>query len=515
MILDGRTIASGTTVRADLCIVGAGAAGITIAREFIGHSGRVVLLESGGTTVREETQSLCRGDVTGHPYYPLHICRRRVLGGSTSFWGGWCRPLDNIDFEERAWVAYSGWPFTKEHLKREYARAHTICKLGNYGYDCGTRRFGGCELLVDPTQSGFEDILFHICAVRFGETYRAELKRARNLDLLLYANAFEIEMDRDHKAALSVQVATLAGNRFIVSARNFVLAAGGIENPRILLGSRGTRPSGVGNESDLVGRFFADHLHLRLRTVILRDRRLPSFYHLRKIGGVALRGGMALTADIRHRNKLLGFAITFHNADDPHDVVYPAYENLGYSSLQALAKPLMRAEPPDRFGYHFRTMFRHLDNAATLSFRKLIKPRWQAVVVGCRAEQTPNRSSRVLLDHERDALGMNKVRLDWRLTEQDLDSLRRTQQILDNELNFPDNGEHAINIIGAAHHIGTTRMHRDPKLGVVDENCRVHGIRNLFIAGSSVFPTAGWAPPTLTIVALALRLADLLKQSQR
>ncbi len=522
MIVDGRTIAPGTSIQADLCIVGAGPTGIAIACEFVNHPSRVVLLESGGTSIREEIQSLCRGNIIGHPYPPLHVCRRRILGGASSYWGGWSRPLDDIDFEERAWVPHSGWPFTRDHLKAEYVRAHTIWKLGEHG-DGEMPNLEGIGHLVNPVQSSFENIVFRVKGTRFGKAYRTELERARNLDLLLHANVFEIEMDRDHKAAQSVRVATLAGNRFTVSAHNFVLAAGGIENPRILLASCGSRSSGIGNNNDLVGRFFADHLHLQLPSISLNGRQVPSFYHLRKMGEAALRGGMALTENVRRRNKLLGFAITIHNPDDPHDVVYPDYKCSGYTSLLALTKPLMDGELPDGLGYHLRSILRHPVDAFTLSLRKLIKARWRQLAVGCRAEQTPNPNSRVLLDHERDAFGMNKIRLNWRLTEQDLDSLKRAQQLLYNEWKFTDKypratqwaGELAADVIGASHHMGTTRMHRDPKLGVVDETCRVHGIRNLYIAGSSVFPTAGWAPPTLTVIALALRLADSLKQSRR
>jgi choline dehydrogenase-like flavoprotein len=254
---------------------------------------------------------------------------------------------------------------------------------------------------------------------------------------------------------------------------------------------------------------------------VLNGRPAPQFYRFRRNGVAGLRGGMALTEEVRHRDRLLGFAVTIHNADDPHDVVYPSEKNLGYTSLKALAKPLLAGEMPDRFGFHLKRAMRHLDNAANVSYRKFVKPRWRAMVVGCRAEQAPNPESRVVLERERDALGMNKVRLDWRLTEQDLDSVRRARQILDREWIFAgaitdeNQTECPLNITAAAHHMGTTRMHRDRKAGVVDETCRVHGVNNLYVAGSSVFPTAGWAPPTLTIVALALRLADSLKRSDR
>src|SRR5215467_2597868 len=120
MIVDSRNITSGSNVQADLCVVGAGPAGITIAREFLNQSRRVVLLESGATTIGEATQALCRGNTTGQGYPQLHCCRRRVLGGSSSYWGGWARPLDDLDFRERAWVPYSGWPFRLDHLRPEY-----------------------------------------------------------------------------------------------------------------------------------------------------------------------------------------------------------------------------------------------------------------------------------------------------------------------------------------------------------------------------------------------------------
>jgi choline dehydrogenase-like flavoprotein len=522
MIVDSRTIAPGTVLRADLCIVGAGAAGIAIAREFVNHASRVVVLESGGRWVGPETQCLCTGNIIGHQYPPLHICRRRVLGGSTSHWGGWARPLDDIDFEERGWVAYSGWPFTKERLKAEYARALTIWKLGECGYDREQQKVGNSEPFLTPTPNGFEDISFQINGTRFGKAYREELQNAQNLTLFLHASALEVDMDRANRTALSIRVASLEGNRFVVSSRNFVIAAGGIENARLLLVSRGSRTSGIGNDNDLVGRFFADHLHAHLPSVPLNGRQVPKFYHLRNTGKGALRGGISLTEDMRRRDKLLGFAVTIHNPDNPHDVVYPDYSNSGYDSLQALAKPFVEGELPHLIGSHVRTVLRHPVNAGALLFRKLVRPRWRAFMIGCRAEQAPNPNSRVMLDHERDAFGMNKVRLDWRLTEQDLHSIRRAQQLLDDSWNFANKdprlkqtaGEHFIDVSGASHHMGTTRMHRDPKLGVVDEMCRVHGVRNLYIAGSSVFPTSGWAPPTLTIIALALRLADSLKQSQ-
>jgi choline dehydrogenase-like flavoprotein len=127
----------------------------------------------------------------------------------------------------------------------------------------------------------------------------------------------------------------------------------------------------------------------------------------------------------------------------------------------------------------------------------------------------------VTLSEQTDALGMPRVRLEWRLRPADMRSMVRAQEIVDEELRRAGLGRLQIELDDATpppglkggwHHMGTTRMHLDPRQGVVDEHCRVHGVANLYVAGSSVFPTAGYANPTLTLCALAIRLADRVKK---
>jgi choline dehydrogenase-like flavoprotein len=221
---------------------------------------------------------------------------------------------------------------------------------------------------------------------------------------------------------------------------------------------------------------------------------------------------------VRRRERLLGCALTLHNADDPHDVWAPATQPDGYQSFRVLLKSAWRRERPARLWHHIRTAAAGIDDVARLSYRRVVKPAARTLIVGCRAEQAPNPESRVTLDERRDRLGMPRVRLHWQLAHQDMESFTRAQKIWAGELDrnqvdvvpFCVSGDDrwADRVAAGAHHTGTTRMHRDPQKGVVDEHCRVHGTSNLYAAGSSVFPTAGWAPPTLTIVALALRLAD-------
>jgi choline dehydrogenase-like flavoprotein len=517
MILDARALDPQVDVEADICIVGAGAAGITLAVELIDRPLRVVVLEGGGTQADERSQRLYQGATTGQPYYALDECRDRYLGGSTNTWGGWCRPLDAIDFAAREWLPHSGWPFTRDTLMPYYERAHAACKLGPCDYDAG--RWNQGPSLVPTHARDVADTMFHVSPTRFGLEYRPVLERAANVRLLLHANALEIVMDPSRRAAVRLVAGTAVGRRFAVRAGAFVLAAGGIENARLLLASRTGQPAGIGNERDLVGRFFTEHLHVPVAQLAPRPG-THGFYAVHRAGAATIRGAVSVTDGARQRGHLLGWALTFHNADDPHDVLSPTRLEPAYASLSVLVRALRRRERPRRLLHHLGTTIAGADSAAALAYKKLRPPRPGQFIVGCRAEQSPNPDSRVTLDADVDAFGMPRARLHWQLTARDRESFDRAQLLWRGELAAPGAMFTPIGVADepwtsrmapGAHHMGTTRMHPDPSRGVVNEDCRVHGTSNVFVSGSSVFPTAGWAPPTLTIVALALRLADHLK----
>ena len=507
MLLDGRNIPSGTQFQADLCIVGAGPAGITVALEFRHQVATVVVLEAGGIDGSDHNQALYRGKVAGYPYPPLDVCRARGLGGTTSIWGGWCHALDSIDFLERDWVPWSGWPFRKEELEAEYQHAREICRVS----EASDSSFSG---LSGQASERFEVTSVEIAPTRFGQAYKKELANAANISVILHANALEVCLNSYNTEADSITVVSGARSKYSVSARCFILATGGIENARILLSSRASRSIGIGNENDLVGRFFSDHLHFYGDICHLPLPMAVQVFRPRRNGQSKSRGCLTLSETARRQDGLLGFAVTGHNPRDPHDVIVPSTQHGGYASLSKIWRALATGRTPENLSFHMRNLALHFGEACMLARCKAWAPSWRSVVFGCRAEQAPNPSSRVLLDDEKDQYGTYRAKLDWRLTEQDLESLQLAYGFLTSEPTrrgiSPRHRLDKINlevVMGASHHIGTTRMHRDPRLGVVDSNCRVHSVRNLFIAGSSVFPTAGWAPPTLTIVALASRLA--------
>ncbi len=487
MLLDARTVPRNRPVETDVCVIGAGAAGLTLARELAGAPFRVALLESGGFDPDPATQALYRGLVHGRGYFTLDGCRSRQFGGSTNCWQGLCRPLDPIDFEARSWVPHSGWPFRAETLAPFYARAQEVLRLEDFAYDAARWAAPGHPPLPFASDA-IESRVFQVAPTRMGELYRDEITRAENVDTWLFANVVEIEADAEARTVPSVRVATLDGNAFPVKARVFVLATGGIENARLLLASNRVQKAGLGNGSDLVGRYFMEHPHLVAGAFLRSGSEVSlSFYRARNVGRVKLAGYLTGSDALQREERLLGFS-SFLAQEAP----LPGFE-------QALGRVVHEGDVAGG------------------------EPAPRAVFFMNEIEQAPNPSSRVRLGEERDALGMPRVRLEWRLSGIDKQSIRRAHVILARELGRAGLGRLQLMLSedeydwppelgGGRHHMGTTRMHADPEQGVVDAQGRVHGIANLYVAGSSVFPTGGAANPTLTLVALALRLADHLKE---
>jgi choline dehydrogenase-like flavoprotein len=490
LIEDARRLAPGTQVAADVCIVGAGAAGITIARALEGSGLAVCLVESGGLEADAATQDLYRGSVVGQAYHGLETTRARFFGGSTNCWYGYCRPLDPIDFSARDEVPHSGWPFERAALDAYYGRAQRALALGPYDYS--PQRWEVAGVAPPPLDEMVRSRVFQFGKgpLRMGTAYRQQLEAAPHTRVLLHANARHIQLHASGQRVEGIQVQCLGGPGFRVSARAYVLAAGGIENPRLLLASRDVHGQGIGNQHDLVGRFFMEHLHLRSGLFLSHTPAGLEFYEMRQVGEDRARGILSPSEEWLRSERLLN-----------HDVqLWP--------------------DPQDSEGELPRAVA--AASAETDARREGARKQYRLVF---HCEQAPNPASRVRLSGERDALGMPRVALDWRLLEIDERSARRAHRLVAQAVGLarlgrvrvllPDGAAWRESIGGGNHHMGTTRMHVDPKQGVVDERGYVHGVGNLLVAGSSVFPTAGAANPTLTIVALAYRLADELRRALR
>jgi choline dehydrogenase-like flavoprotein len=531
MFIDARTIPKGTVIKTDVCIVGAGAAGITLAREFLGGPFKVCLLEAGGLEYDERTQSLYKGENVGIPYHPLEATRLRFFGGTTNHWGGACRPLDPIDFEARDWLPHSGWPFDQAHLVPYYKRAHSVFQLGHFAYDGKDWETEVRPRAVFNGGALTSHVIHQTAPTRFGQLYRDEIRQAPNISTYLHANVLELETDRTANSVTRVRVSSLERNEFFLFARVYIVATGGIENARILLLSKHTRRFALGNEHGLVGRFFMEHPNAWGNAGIIVPTGFPLPFYGERMPGKLTRGGVTKKAitwgfitpteqTLRSKKMLnCGFALLplAHNIDTA----------VGVNSMRTLKNSLESGELPDDFWKHVSKVVTDMDSIAFLAVRKMTghgQP--PPIDVTYWMEQSPNPDSRVSLSRERDYFGLPRVQFKWRLTEREMHDARRSLQLLATELGQSGLGRLGANsamwsdnwaslFAGSNHHIGTTRMHSDSKKGVVDPNCRIHGVSNVYIAGCSVFPTSGHANPTLTIVALALRLADHIKQSMR
>jgi choline dehydrogenase-like flavoprotein len=533
MYVDARQIASGSELETDLCIVGAGAAGITIARELERCGCRICLVESGGLKFDEETNALYKGENIGLPYFALDCCQLRLFGGNTNAWGGWCRPLDPIDFEARPWVPNSGWPISAGDLTAYYAKAGQLCQLSRDSYAIedwiDEIQKGGGELLrLDPAR--LETSLYQFSPpTRFGQAFREEIRRSSSIKCLLHATVVKIDTAWDMRRVTRISVKCLGGRSFGIRAKIYVLAAGGTENARLLLISREVAPNGIGNEHDLVGRFFMEHPHV-LRRILPLSRRPPVLLYGLKLRAKGISARASLTSAVERDEGLLRFGANIHS-------IYRGHETPGWMALRKLVLSLSRSRRNDpylRFAPYGRKrvdvhdLWRILRELPTAGIAALLQV-WQpdrfieGYALESKSEQAPNPDSRLTLRQECDALGVNRIQIAWRMSPLDRRTVVRGEEILGDELvrlgigalaplpeelvsAWPDN------LQGGWHQLGTTRMHDDSQRGVVDANCRVHGMSNLFIAGGSVFPTAGATAPTLTIVALALRLANHLMQ---
>jgi choline dehydrogenase-like flavoprotein len=524
MLKDALLVPNGTVIETDVCIVGGGAAGITLARELIGSDLNVVLLESGGEKLEQATQNLYDGTNIGRAYDIFPISRFRFLGGTTNRWGGaWCDLPSEVDFEEREGVAYSGWPFSLSELKPWYRRAHRHLRLGDNGYSLA-------DWGIDPAAvpQPFNGPRF-VCRVlqqapttRFGRRYRAELKKASNLTVYLHANAMRFEDGGNGGRVRQVEVGVLPDGRFSVRSRIFIISSGGIETARLLLLSKQENGCALGNQHDLVGRFFMLHLEYSCGMIELRDPHVDLAFQTGENGAIHRRRGavhrfvsyLSLSDDTRREQDLPAFRVRFRYPRSPElDALWRLFYRTGKPTeiLRDLTRTIRKA--PDLAVYIFRRIL--------FGRNRPPKPLFQ-IPLNCTAEQFPNPASRISLGDDVDALGLPKVIVDWQLTQEDHRGIVTAQRLLGDELKrsgfgrlkstISDSpGEWPVDLRGDQHHMGTTRMHRDPRKGVVDENCRVHGTENLFVASSAVFPTGGTFNPTLTILALAVRLADHVK----
>jgi choline dehydrogenase-like flavoprotein len=455
----------------DVCITGAGPAGITLARALASKGRRVALMEAGALEMSPQSQALYQGANIGLPYYPLDACRLRYLGGTSNHWGGYTRPLDARDFEPLAHQPLNEWPIKKRDLDPYAAATAEILDLPPE--EAPIDIFGGREDAIAPSA-------YRVTQMQFASKFKDELSQSKAIALCLNANLVDISLDPDLRAVAGLVFrAYTRGEPFQVRARQFVLCCGGLENARALLNANPQIAGGIGNEHDLVGRFFCEHLEIPVGRAVLASPPADLDFYIASDKLITERRCLSFELELVPLER------------DESSCTLPFYERLA----RALHEP------------------------ASACFDAIVM-----AVVG----QSVNRDSRVALSEERDSFGLRRLALDWHLADIDGATIKIAAEEIGRAMARHNVGrlqldpwvseaEGAVplstDVGGSSHHMCTTRMSGDPAAGVVDRNCRVHGIENLYIGGSSVFASPGVSNPTFTIVQLALRLADHLDAS--
>lgn len=547
MIIDASELSDATALSARVCIVGAGPVGISLALALAETGVEVLLLEAGGAEQSDASQAFYAGAVADPAKHsPLDEYRERRLGGSTTIWGGRCMPFDPIDFEQRDWIPNSGWPIGPEALAPYYPGANRLCEAGAFAYTTES----AFDRPMRPMIAGFDGESFTTdtlerfsCPTDFGTRYRERLAQAPTLRVVLNAAVTEIDLDESGAVVTDLTVRTASGGTIAVTADRYVLAMGGLETTRLLLASRRVQADGIGNRHGVLGRYYMCHLAGTMGVFRAAGGR-DAVWHGYDVAddGSYCRRRLALRPEVQRTQRVGNFVARLHHpriADSHHDTAVLSALYLGRSLVpKQYRKRLEDADPDGLAG-----TLRHLANVARdpigvarfaqgmLLGRKLAARKFPSIVVTPRsgafsldfhAEQEPNPESRVQLGADVDAWGMPRLLVDWQYTPGDVVTVQTSLDLLARDLarsgcgTFdydPDAVETEMTRYGAypGHHIGTARMGSDPRTSVVDADCRVHGIANLHVAGAAVFPTSSQANPTLTAVALALRLADHLK----
>jgi choline dehydrogenase-like flavoprotein len=521
LLIDLDDIDGTIELEGEVCVVGAGAAGISLTRRLLAKGHTVVLLESGGLDYEAPVAALNSGENVGEDYYELEDSRLRFFGGTTAIWGGRCAELDPSDLEARDYVPHSGWPFGWDELERWYQKARPLFGLPERRPSPDDLRGAGVPL------PRFEDLQTPLWTFdrrfnRFAWESCRDLEADPKCQIVTHATVTRIAASDGGRAVDCMEARSLRSGRLTVRARHYVLAAGGIENPRLLLAS------GLGG--DQVGRFFMEHPHARGGRIVKGAAwpLLKAFGRRHRIGGQDVAALISPSDALQRREGILNTSLTIV-ARQPQGrrqfIGMKAYSDIKHSMAPTKGGRALWMVTKKAAGWAQR----HIDPARPWLLHKLGS---LDIALLVRAEQAPNPDSRVVLTGESDATGVPRVALDWRLSGIDVRSVAVFVEAVGRELKRLGMGEVepaewlsgerwqtdplvSSHPIGGYHHMGTTRMGSDPKRSVADADARLHGMGNLWVAGSSLFPTGGWANPTLTIVALALRSAERISAELR
>jgi choline dehydrogenase-like flavoprotein len=552
MITSVADLCNGSTLAADVVVIGGGPMGIVTSLELADAGHRVLVVESGGLKFDPRIQDLS-GHAGNDPWHASSdVAVRRQLGGTSTLWGGRCVPFDPIDFEPRPAVPDSLWPVDYDEVARYLGRACEWCQCGKPVFSARALPELADDSLIAQFPDG--DVLTTslerwALPTRFGTFYRRRLQKSPLVEVVTDLTCTNIACDPATGKVDHLVLGSLNGRHATARGRFYVLAAGGLESTRLLMASNDVHPDGIGNSSGHLGRWYMAHTEARVASVHLNTPSETTIYgHEIDADDVYVRRRFTFSPALQRREGLSNAAIWFVNppmGDPSHGsgilsgVFLTLTSPVGRFMLaEALRQAGTRTSGKVRKRDHLRNIVRDLGPAArfagSFGYRRFLKRGRKAPGFFVRSasnvypldyhgEHLPNSDSRVVLTSERDALGVPRIRTDMRFSDTDVANVERAMHTLDAALRAEGVGHleflyddiasgvwESLRKASGFHQTGTTRMAADPADGVVDSNLAVFGTENLFVASTSTFPTSSQANPTLTGVAFAVRLAEHL-----
>lgn len=565
MIKDTDDLIHDDVVNVDVCIIGAGPAGMATANEFLNTDLKVALLESGGKKYIHPIQLLSEGLLSGHLFEPQESTHLRQIGGTANNWilqmtdeqyGYRYTPLDEVDFETRDYIPHSGWPISKKDLDPYYARAHATCGVGTYDYTAQYWARGKFQPIKLNEDKVYNSVFTFGPTKKFTDEIPEKITNSRNLTLYYHATVVELLCDQSSDVVTTAVVRMFDGKEIYFKAKQFIITSNALQTPRLLLNSTKTHKNGIGNQNDNVGRYYMDHNLVACGHFYPHDPKFINemgFYDMQGVDGTTVLGRLNLNPEFMTANWLRNIAVMFFPTEW-NQVDLDAMNSLNSIKLPnfhkktalrypiELGKHLIRLiSKPKALWIHFHNIFQGRNRLIRAVYEYLRfgvpiflglgRGGWSRMannegkynkfeLLGI-VEQSPNPENRLTLLDEKDALGCPKTKVHYICSDEDILSVTKAQSVFGEVLEESGLGRYEPpkisaevmkTITGLHHMMGTTRMSDDPKTGVVDRDCCVHGMKNLFIAGSAVFPTGGYGNPTLTNLALSIRVADKVKK---
>lgn len=513
----------------DICIVGSGATGLTCAAEFRESEHNVILLEAGNIEFNELADDCHKGYIDGKFHEGFRYARERIFGGTTTKWGGQLLEFLEEDFHQRGWVNNSGWPIKFRDLEHYYKRAYKLLGINffdNLNFDpweyLGLKKVKFSQKSLDFKASRYVKV------PNFGISIYELIKSKKNIQIFQNAAAVEINLDDKLSEVVSLTIKSLQGKTGKVYAKKFILAHGCLEIPRLLLNSNKEIKCGIGNENDNVGRYFQDHIAAIVGILIPKNNKLiKENFNSFLLNKIKYMPRLFVNPDFAERKKKLHSTIQLIYSKN-----YLIDEsNINLNTYKQIYKNIREKKKLNQpFFQLIRLLIKLpsiLPDIYVLIFKKRIsQPRSKFIWIECHSEQEPLRESRITLDpNKKDILGMNRIHLDWKINEKTYETIKQTSELIKSEFEQRGIGEVLLDdwiekynsnwrshVGDVYHQSGTTRMSEKAKNGVVDTNLKLFNHPNLFVAGSSVFPTSSAANPTFTAIALSIRLCDHIKK---